>query len=362
MHASLRTLVGIALLALPVLAQNPVVDMNLWTVEHINGSGPWTIDAPRLRAESTNAAITDCSTFYSDFQVSVLEFRMRVDPAGGDDDVIGFLLGWQPGASTSATADFLLVDWKKTTQAFQDWGTAQAGLAISRQTGPMTRGYGNAPIDLWSHTLNCTELARSPTHGSSGWDFGVDYFFRVVYTPTSVDIWLNGQPQWSLTGSFPPGRFACYNFSQSRTAFRFPLPGAATSYGAGCAGSNGTPFLFVPETPLVGSQVPVLVANLPPAAIALLVLGLSDTSWQGTPLPLNLGVLGAPACSLLASADFVTPVVNFQGTAYLSLALPPTLVPSPSPLLFVQGMATDFAANPLGLVFSNAAAVVVGIQ
>src|SRR5690606_40800060 len=102
-----------------------------------------------------------------------------VDPAAGDDDIIGFMLGWQPGDSANATADYILVDWKKTTQTYQDWGTAQAGLALSRVTGTFTRGFGGAPIDLWSHTNNCTELLRSTNYGASGWAFGTDYHFRV---------------------------------------------------------------------------------------------------------------------------------------------------------------------------------------
>jgi hypothetical protein len=349
-------------LALPVLAQNPTIDLNAWTVEHVNGSGPWTVDPTRLHVESTNTVNTDVSTFYSDFNVTLLEFRMRIDPAGGDDDLPGFLLGWQPGDSANATADYLVVDWKKVTQTFQDWGTAQAGLAISRQTGTFTRGYGGGPIDLWSHTLNCTELARSVNHGTTGWDFATDYFFRVLYTPSSVDVWLDGVLEFSLAGTFPPGRFACYNYSQSRTGFQFPIPGAFTLYGNGCQGSSGTPYLFGPETPYVGHAIPVIVANLPPNALAVVVLGLSDTSWSGLPLPASLAPLGAAGCSVLASPDVLLPATNFNGTAYMTIVLPPQVVPSSTPAFFVQSFAIDPAANTLGLVLSNAGSVAIGIR
>ena len=348
--------------ALPALAQTPTIDLSLWTTEHINGTGPWMIDPANLHAESTNTVITDSSTFYSDFDVTLLEFRMRIDPEGGDDDLPGFLLGWHPGDSTSATADFLVVDWKKVTQSFQNWGTATIGLSISRQTGPFTRGYGNAPIDLWSHTLNCTELARGATHGSTGWSFATDYYFRVLYTPSSVDIWLNDQLEFSLTGTFPPGRFACYDFSQSRTGFQFPLPGAFTLYGAGCQGTAGTPFLFGPETPYVGESLPVIVANLLPTAPAFIVLGVSNTFWQGLPLPVNLAVVGAPGCFVLTSSDIFLLATNFSGTAYMNIALPPGITPSTTPAFFVQSFTLDFAANPLGIVLSNAGAVTVGIR
>src|SRR5690606_40224911 len=69
-----------------------------------NGTGPWTIDPALQFTETTNTVNTDCSTFYSDFDVTLLDFRMTVDPAAGDDDIIGFMLGWQPGDSANATA------------------------------------------------------------------------------------------------------------------------------------------------------------------------------------------------------------------------------------------------------------------
>ncbi|MCA8951765.1 MAG: hypothetical protein KDE27_19810, partial [Planctomycetes bacterium] len=107
-----------------VLAQNPTIDLNVWTEEQINGAAPWTVDAPRFFTESTNLVNTDASVFYSDFDVVLLDFRMTIAVGAGDDDLAGFILGWQPGDSANATADYILVDWKRTTQTYQDWGTA----------------------------------------------------------------------------------------------------------------------------------------------------------------------------------------------------------------------------------------------
>ncbi|MCB9886353.1 MAG: hypothetical protein H6838_12735 [Planctomycetes bacterium] len=346
----------------PALAQNPTIDLNLWTVEDLNGAGPWTIDPLTLYAQTSNTVNTDCSVLYSDFDVVVLDFRMTVDPSGGDDDLIGFVLGWQPGDSSNTTADYILVDWKKITQTYQDWGTSQAGLALSRVTGPFTRGYGGGPIDLWSHTLNCTELLRSPTYGAIGWNFATDYFFRVIYTPGSVDIWLDGQHEFSLQGTFTPGRFGCYNFSQSRTEFQFPVPGAFTNYGTGCPASAGTPYLFGPVAPNVGENVPIIVANLPTNALPFIALGLSNQHWFGTPLPLDLTTFGAPGCTLLTSSDVLLPATNYNGTAYTTFQLPPGIPPSSTPLFYVQGLVLDPLANTLGLALSNAASVAVGIR
>jgi hypothetical protein len=337
--------------------------MTLWTQEHINGTGPWTIDAPHQFCSSTNTAITDVSTFYSDFPVDYLEFVMRISPEAGDDDLSGFILGWAPGdGANPTTADYVLVDWKRATQAYQNWGTSQAGLALSHMQGQFTPGYANAPIDLWSHTGNCTELQRGFQYGNVGWSFGIEYAFTVVYTPVAIDIWINGLLEFSVTGTFNPGRFACYNFSQPRTEFQFPLAGAFDLVGTGCAGSAGTPYLFSPVAPYVGEDLPVIVADLPPLAFCFLALGASNTNWNGLPLPVGLAPVGAPGCTAYNSLDGLLPMTNFNGTGFLLLSLPATLVPGTMPELFVQALATDPGANTLGLVFSNGGALTLGIR
>lgn len=346
-----------------VLAQNPPIDLTKWTTEQINGTGPWIVDAPMQHAFSTNTAITDASVLYSDFTLNgVLEFRLHVDPSGGDDDIIGFIIGWNPGDSSSTTADYLLVDWKKTTQSFQDWGQAKAGLALSRVKGRFTRGYGSAPIDLWSHTGVCTELARGNVYGARGWEFAADYNFRIIFTAGSLHVWVNDTLEFHVTGSFNTGRFGCYNFSQHMTGFQFPLPGAFTPFGSGCRGSVGTPYLFSPGTPYVGRTLPLIIANLPVSAPVVLWIGASNTIWNGVPLPLDLTPLGAAGCKLLVSGDLLVPVTNYNGTAYLDLLIPPFVPPSTSPLFHVQGMVVDPTANGLGAVFSNGGSATVGIR
>lgn len=363
MRSSLSAPITMLCAVAPLFAQNPTIDFNVWTEEALNGSGPWVVDAPSMFCYSTNTVNTDVSTFASDFQVTYLEFRMSINAAAGDDDLPGFILGWQPGDGFNpATQDYVLVDWKRLTQTYQDWGTANEGLALSHVQGSWSPGYGGAPIDLWSHTGVCTELARGNTYGTTGWAFDTNYYFRVIYTPSSVDIWVNDQLEFSVTGTFNPGRFACYNFSQSRTEFQFPIAGGFNPVGTGCAGSEGTPYLFSPVTPYVGETLPLIVADVPSSSIVFLVLGGSNTTWGGTSLPVNLALVGAPGCTLYNSPDVLLAMGNFNGTAYLPFPIPTGVVPSSTPAFFVQALATDFGTNPLGLIFSNGAEVVVGIR
>jgi hypothetical protein len=362
MRTHLALPVSLWLSAVPALAQNPTIDLNLWTTEHINGTGPWVIDAPRLKCHATNVAITDVSVLYSDFLMpAMFEFRMWIDPAGGDDDISGFVLGWNPGDSSNPTPDYLLVDWKKVTQSFQDWGTAVQGLAVSRVNGQFTRGYGGGPRDLWSHTGVCTELARGNAYGSRGWDFATNYHFRVLLSSSTLDIWVNGALEFHLTGTFNTnGRFGGYQYSQHMTSYQFPLAGSFTAYGNGCRGSAGTPYLFSPMSPSMGTDLPIVIANLPAAAPCLVLVGASSSSWQGIPLPFDLSPAGAPGCSLLASGQLFLSAPNFNGTGFLSLPIPTSLIPGMQ--FYTQGMVIDLAGNALGLVFSNAASATIGVR
>ena len=362
MQRKLSLVAALLLAASPALAQNPPINLANWTTEQINGTAPWVVDAPRQFCSATNLTITDSSVLYSDFTMpGFLEFRFFIDAAGGDDDLCGFVIGWNPGDSTNPTPDYLLFDWKKTTQTFQDWGTALAGTAVSRVTGPFTRGYGGGPRDLWSHTGNCAQLARGNVFGATGWNHDTNYNFRIVFTATTLDIWINGNQEFSLAGTFNVnGRFACYQYSQHGTSFQFPLAGAFTSYGTACRGSGGTPYLFSPNVPYLGQDLPIIIANVGAASVPLLFVGASNASWNGIPLPLDLTAAGAPGCSLLASGQILLPVGNYNGTGYIALPIPGNLPAGTR--LFVQCMNLDLAANQLGLVFSNGGDATLGVR
>ena len=86
------------------------------------------------------------------------------------------------------------------------------------------------------------------------------------------------------------------------------------------------------------------------ASRSLLLFGLSNTNSSGLPLPFDLGIAGAPGCSLLASIDDIQATNNVLGTAVWSLAVP-TL---PGASFYVQSVAFEASANSLGVVLSNA--------
>ena len=80
-------------------------------------------------------------------------------------------------------------------------------------------------------------------------------------------------------------------------------PGPVAPFGAGCAGSIGTPFLDAPRLPWIGDRWTLVAGPLPAAQPVALLVGASDRSFGGAALPFDLGRLGMPGCSLAAAAE-----------------------------------------------------------
>jgi hypothetical protein len=168
-------------------------------------------------------------------QDSILNKRIRgIILPGTDDDRVGLVLGFNPGNATVPNGNnFLLLDWKGATQAFDYTGgyhdstvgttTATIGLALSRVTGIPNND------ELWSHQDlagnaggGVTELARGHVRGSSDYRAGALFpgvEFEIIYEPTRVQVFVNKQLEFDLAGDFGDGRLGMYELSQS--------PGAA---------------------------------------------------------------------------------------------------------------------------------------
>ncbi len=108
-------------------------------------------------------------------------------------------------------------------------------------------------------------------------------------------------------GADPPG-VPCCNAGRARVVSLVGVPPGSSLFGSGCAGSGGAiPAITTSGGTPTSAGNPnfrVQVGNALGGTIALLVAGLSNTSWNGNPLPLNLGGIGVPACSLFVSPDF----------------------------------------------------------
>ncbi|CAN0581000.1 unnamed protein product, partial [Laminaria digitata] len=116
--------VSVLAITLSVSAQAGPVDLNTW-VDEPSGAGNWTVVADgSFVDQSRNGAPTFFRGNLSALN-QTLTSKIQVRTTG-DDDFIGFAIGFDSGDANSASADYLLLDWKQSNQ-----NPALDGLAVS---------------------------------------------------------------------------------------------------------------------------------------------------------------------------------------------------------------------------------------
>lgn len=204
-----------------VQAHAVAVDLTGWTAE--GGSSNWTVQPGN---DSVLQSVNGAPTVFFDptatsTQGTALSGNIQVG-AEGDDDFIGFVLGYNSGEVYSSSADFYLIDWKQGDQA----GWTQ-GLAISHVTdgsGGNTTGTGGS---YWQHDAGEVELiTRASSLGTTGYADLVDYAFNIIFTSNLIEVAVDGTTELSITpadvpgvSSFSDGSFGFYNYSQAQVLY-----------------------------------------------------------------------------------------------------------------------------------------------
>ncbi|MCP5244428.1 MAG: PEP-CTERM sorting domain-containing protein [Burkholderiales bacterium] len=188
------------------------VDLSSWTAE---GGGNWTLQTGNNAVkQSLNG---DPTVFYNNTNSQGLKLSGEITvQTTGDDDFIGFVLGYNAGDLGNSSSDYLLIDWKQANQGGFFGGTALAGLSISRVTDVLPDGAG-----AWLHSSahGVDELQRATTLGSTGWLDNTTYHFDLVFTSSLVEVFVNNVKELSITGSFNNGSFGFYNYSQAQVLY-----------------------------------------------------------------------------------------------------------------------------------------------
>jgi hypothetical protein len=140
------------------------------------------------------------------------------------------------------------------------------------------------------------------------------------------------------------------------------VAGRWTAFGTACPTSAGLPvFAAVTAAPVVGESFRTQVTNMPthPLAGAVGVLGASRTSWNGIPLPVDLGIVGMTGCTLLAAPDLFLPLPRAGSTADWTLPIPLDHALAGAGF-FQQVILGDPGINVLGLAATSGGDAVVG--
>jgi len=220
------------------------VDLSGWTAE--GGTSSWNVQPGNDTVlQTVNGDPTVFFESGANHQNTALGGSIKVTTTG-DDDFVGFVLGYNSGEITSASSDFFLVDWKQGNQT--DGGSFGAkGLAISHVTDATTWWH-----DFWGHTGGVDEIDRATTLGSTGWADNTSYDFGILFTDSLIQVAVDGTTELSITptdaglASFSDGAFGFYNMSQSHVLYSGIIqvdctqtPNAPECQGGGGGGGGG---------------------------------------------------------------------------------------------------------------------------
>lgn len=129
-------------------------------------------------------------------------------------------------------------------------------------------------------------------------------------------------------------------------------------FGPGCNGTLGRTHVTNTTQPTLGGTLTTNLDNLQ-FGIAVMVIGLSNTLSGGAiPLPLDLGLLGAPGCPLRVSLDVTDAVIGAGSTASWSFNIPNQL--NLMGFKLYNQAATLDSINAFGFAMSDAYGWVLG--
>jgi hypothetical protein len=234
------------------------------------------------------------------------------------------------------------------------------GGFCTETTGGVWIAQGNTDV---GRDLNFGPLPQFLTHTNTltrVWNVK----FTAPNTPGALDWWaacntVNGdnQPTGDSWNWWQPNPA----LGQPGTPFRlFVNATGVRAFGNGCPGKDGlAPVTGAAVSPAVGAgNFAIDVTNVPFLSAILSILGTSNTSFNGIPLPFDLAPIGAPGCLLYTNISVMQVAVATGGsqTPGGGVASTPWPIPNDPSLrggrLFFTNLVLDAVANPAGITTS----------
>ncbi|MDF1799565.1 MAG: kelch repeat-containing protein [Planctomycetota bacterium] len=138
--------------------------------------------------------------------------------------------------------------------------------------------------------------------------------------------------------------------------------GAISTSGSGCAGTAGVTLLVPTGAPWIGGTLDVGVANVAASELALMLVGFDNSSWLGSPLPLDLGgLLSAPGCLLQMAPDLGLTKVLGTGPSIVNFnTVLPTDTSFAGLTFYLQALTLDVVSSTYAI--SDVATGLLGIK
>ena len=205
--------------SLPLHAET-VSDLSNWQVE---GDGTWAYNVDQnswYQSENTPEA----SYLFDPTGESLGKaISGTITVTGSDDDMIGFVVGYDSGENASTDANYLLMSWKGLNQ--NGWFE---GMRLWHITDAMTLEETRSRGDnVWDPGTNSgmALLDTATNLGSTGWDKDESYTFDIAYNGSYLAIFVNDELEMSIAPgdagleTFEEGSFGFYNFSQGGVTY-----------------------------------------------------------------------------------------------------------------------------------------------
>ena len=209
------------------------LSLNDWQPEANLSANTWTVAADGKSVVLTEPGNGPPTFFISpnNFINTTISGKIRVENFV-DDDFIGFVFGYRSpitgNGDPDETARAIIFDWKQGAQSFPGGSFAFPGKTLFRVEGEALDGPSWGPT-YWEHIPSANVEILGPTQGSP-WTNFTDHLFTLQYDTDRIAISIDGVEIFDVAGSFPPGRFGFYNFSQSSVRYElFTSVGTFTS-------------------------------------------------------------------------------------------------------------------------------------
>ncbi len=204
------------------------VDLNNWSEDFPTNksNGSWNIeDGGRSLKQTVNGQPTGYLSPDEDFN-EVIMGTIEVQTTS-DDDFIGFILGYQEPSLNSTIGlydyDFILFDWKQSSQTVGNNSVAIEGYTLKRING--TADFSGTEViepTFWENqddSSDTTMKILAKNNNYNGWNDNQRYLFKILYTNNQIKVKVDDQVIFDVSGSFNSGRYGFYNYSQEAVKY-----------------------------------------------------------------------------------------------------------------------------------------------